>query len=512
MSTIVEQKPLDERNHRTSAKDAVRKIALSVAALIATNKYILCLMIVYASVLSYLTIQRYTTYLSGYYDLGVYLNPLYNTTHGHFLLEYNVGQQVNLLGVHQAYIIIPLAGLYYLYASPNLLLILQSVTIALGAIPLSLITKEVLPGKRFRLLPYIIPTLYLLSATVQWTNAYDFHPETLGTTFILCTWYFLLKRKYAWAVVFMLLTIACREDMGLIIGMLNIAFLFIYKSHRQRVFVALLALLSFAISVVEFTILIPHFNTIHTSFFLARYAYLGHSYKAIALNLLEHPQLLIERSLLLTESRDFLFKIFVQTGFVALLSPAFLVAAPQFAVDLLAGRGSPMHQIVYQYTTAINALLWISAIYGLKNLSWLLHKITRGNTVKADSYLMIIVWCVAVVNLLASVWSGPLLSPHWFSATFAANPPQRVQLLNQMVAQIPPSVAVDASDSIAPHLSNRTYIAIFPEHCDAAYIISDPPTYIVNGASNYNKCMNYISQHYTFSYHNGGYFIAKRKT
>lgn len=512
MSIVVEQKPLDERNHGTGAQAAILKMLSDIARALAKHKYLLCLIVVYTSVLSYLTIQRYNNYIAGYYDLGVFLNPLYNTTHGHFLLQYNVGREMNTLASHQMYILIPLAGLYYLYPSANLVLILQSLILALGVIPLYLITKEVIRFKSVPYLPYIIPTLYLLSATVQWTNAYDFHPETLSTTFILFTWYFLLKRKYAWAVAAMLLTISCKEDMGLVIGALNIAFLFIYKDGRSRLFVALLAVVSFAISIVEFTALIPHFSTIHTSYYLIRYSYLGKSYRAIALNLLQHPALLVHSLFLTPDRLDFLFKIFVQTGFVALFSPAILVAAPQFVIDLLAARGSPMHQIVYQYTTEINALLWISTIYGLQNISWLLHKLTRGKTADVDSYLKLIIWCVVAVNLLSSVWSGPVLSPRWFHAEFAANPPQRVQLLNQMVAQIPPGVSVDASDSIAAHLSNRQQIEIFPEHCTATYIISDPPAYIVNGALNYNKCMNYVSQHYTFLYSNGGYFIAKKKT
>ncbi|MGB8347291.1 MAG: DUF2079 domain-containing protein [Ktedonobacteraceae bacterium] len=512
MSIVVEQQPPDEQNRGTIAKDAVQKILFSVVAAFHKHRYLIGLMVVYASVLSYLTIQRYNNYLSGYYDLGVFLNPLYNTTYGHFLLQYNVGREMSTLASHQMYILVPLAGLYYLYPSANLVLVLQSVTLALGVIPLYLITKEVVRIKSIPYLPYIIPTLYLLSATVQWTNAYDFHPETLSTTFILFTWYFLLKRKYALAVVGMLLTIACKEDMGFVIGALNIAFLFVYKDRRSRLFVALLAVLSFAISIVEFTVLIPLFSSIHTSYYLIRYSYLGKSYRSIALNLLQHPALLVHSLFLTPDRLDFLFKIFVQTGFVALFSPAILVAAPQFVIDLLAARGSPMHQIIYQYTVEINALLWISAIYGLKNISWLLYKMTRGKTADADFYLKAIVWCVVAVNLLSSVWSGPVLSPRWFSAEFAANPPQRVQLLNQMVARIPSGVSVDASDSIAAHLSNREYIAIFPERCDADYIISDPPAYIVNGARNYNKCMSYVSQHYTFLYRNGGYFIAKKKT
>jgi len=77
-------------------------------------------------------------------------------------------------------------------------------------------------------------------------------------------------------------------------GALNIAFLFVYKDRRSRLFVALLAVLSFAISIVEFTVLMPLFSSIHTSYYLIRYSYLGKRYQAIALNLLQHPALLVQ--------------------------------------------------------------------------------------------------------------------------------------------------------------------------------------------------------------------------
>ena len=71
------------------------------------------------------------------YDLGNFTQAIWSTAHGHFLQVTEAGgEQISRLGIHVDPIIVGLVPLWWIWSSPDLLLVVQVTALATGAIPL----------------------------------------------------------------------------------------------------------------------------------------------------------------------------------------------------------------------------------------------------------------------------------------------------------------------------------------------------------------------------------------
>ncbi len=92
---------------------------------------------------------RYQSYHADAFDLGNMDQAVWNTLHGHLLRFTNRGADwygpPTRLGVHVEPILLLIAPLYLIYTDPETLLVLQTVALALGGIPLLLLGLRRLP-------------------------------------------------------------------------------------------------------------------------------------------------------------------------------------------------------------------------------------------------------------------------------------------------------------------------------------------------------------------------------
>src|SRR5205085_2197758 len=100
----------------------------------------------------------------------------------------------------------------YFWRDPQMLLIIQTVILSLGAYFVFLISTKVLKNKYLAL---ILGILYLLNPSIGYTNLYDFHAVTLATTFLLGAWYFLISKKYSVLTIFLILAALTKEQVWL---------------------------------------------------------------------------------------------------------------------------------------------------------------------------------------------------------------------------------------------------------------------------------------------------------
>ena len=82
---------------------------------------------------SYLSIRRYKTLNSYYYDLGIMNQVVYNTAHGRFLEMTNqdLKKNVSRLAIHFDPILAIFAPFYKIYEGPEVLLIGQVIILGL---------------------------------------------------------------------------------------------------------------------------------------------------------------------------------------------------------------------------------------------------------------------------------------------------------------------------------------------------------------------------------------------
>ncbi|RLI26186.1 MAG: hypothetical protein DRO52_02925 [Candidatus Hecatellales archaeon] len=163
---------------------------------------------------SHLTIMKHHSYNSSAWDLGIFLQALWTTVHSHKLLYYTVELHVNpggsFLGTHFSPILLLLAPLYALSPRAETLLTLQSLSIALAAVPLYLITRDKLGSKYVAL---AVSAAYLLYLPIHELNWFDFHFEAFIPVTLLSAYYFFERASYVKAYFSFLLALSCCEFM-----------------------------------------------------------------------------------------------------------------------------------------------------------------------------------------------------------------------------------------------------------------------------------------------------------
>ncbi len=155
----------------------------------------------FAALYSAICELRYQEFYSANWDLGINMQMLWTTTHGHLLYEagdWEVARANSFLFVHPTYVAIPMALVYQVWPFAGTLFIVQGLAVASAAIPLYLIGRDarVPDGVLFGGL-----VVYLLSFPVVSALLFDFHWEAFLPLEFLCTYYLWYHRHYWLALV-----------------------------------------------------------------------------------------------------------------------------------------------------------------------------------------------------------------------------------------------------------------------------------------------------------------------
>jgi len=336
-------------------------------------------MVVYTLEMSHQAVLRYDTFKATAFDLGNMDQVLWNTIHGRLFQFTN--QAIDWYGpptrlaLHFEPIILPLSLLYAFGADPRILLVFQTIVLALGAVPVFLLTRKYLP--EWPLLAAFMVLAYLLAPALLGENIFDFHPITLATPLLLYALLALTYKRYGWFLIACILAASCKEDVPLDIAMLGILVIWHYKLPRLGITLIIGGL---TWSFLAFFVIIPHFfpGAQHNNF-IYRYDTLGSSPGELILNLLFHPWLLV--TTFVTADRVFyLASLLRSTGFLALLAPEWLLGALPSAVENMLSSDPVVYSGVYHYNAPIIPFVMIAAIQGARRFS-LCWRAWRGEKV-----------------------------------------------------------------------------------------------------------------------------------
>src|SRR3989339_976325 len=312
--------------------------------------------LLFIGIFSYLSIKRYKTLNSYYYDLGIMNQVVYNTSRGRFLEMTNqdLKKNVSRLAIHFDPILAVFAPFYKLYEGPEVLLIGQAIILGLGALAIFLISQKVLKKNPISL---IFSLFYLLYFAVQRAVLFDFHAVTLVTTFFLFALYFNLIKKNFWYFIFILLSLLTKEHVGLAVFFLGMYLCFIKKEKKTGIITAILGIIFFVTTVY---VIIPYFRG--TEHFAAGY------FVDIRSRLPDIFKNGISYILLL-----------VSPLFYSLFSPlTLLISLPEWAINILS-INSNQRSIYFHYNSVIVAFLFYSLILGYKNFDKKIkNKIIKG--------------------------------------------------------------------------------------------------------------------------------------
>lgn len=392
---------------------------------------------------------------------------------------------INRFAIHFEPILWPISWLYYLWADPRMLLIFQTVVVALGAYPAFLLARLRL---RNELAGVAIALLYLLYPAQQQATIYDFHAVTLTTSLLLFTLYFMYTRRTARMFVFALLAMACKEEIPLVIAMFSLWSMVFQRRWRSSAILLVIALAWFGITYYG---VFPHFSPTGKPLLSGRYD--GAS-QGTAKDFLH-------KYLLDSKHRDYLKILLEPAVFLPVLAPWVLVlAAPTLALNLLSSHEG-QYSGLFQYNAEIVPVLIFATIEALVLLLWLIQLgsdwlARRRTQVQAGpdaSELSLpaqkskprltgrLLQLGVMTALLSLTLFSSLRTDYYFHGALPFSVdfhwPQisaRTQLLQKFVDMVPPGASISAQTRLVPHLSQRQKIYMFPYANDQAdYVLLD---------------------------------------
>ncbi len=325
------------------------------------------MIVAWAGVFSVFVWLKFRYYLYSDIDLAMFVQAVDGLLHG---TMFSSIRGMNWLGDHSSLILFLITPLYAVARHPVTLPVVQSVALALGAIPVFALARRELGGG---LLPLGFAALYLLYPAVGYTALYEFHPEVLCTGALLATFACYRAGRFGPTLAFAALALLGKEDIALPIAAFALYALLGRSPGRLRYAAGLggLALLSL---VVSFAVLKPTFSAGEVDYG-AMYRQWGETPREVALGLIRRPLEAASAFVLSPgQGSDTVIKLqyhlhmLLPLCFMPLASPlALAITLPTLASHFLSWRPA-QHTIYYQYTATVTPFVIAAAVLGMRNL------------------------------------------------------------------------------------------------------------------------------------------------
>lgn len=242
---------------------------------------VIIMVVIWTGTVSWVAIKKFNHFGFDALDLGIYGQVFHNTGEGR-LFEFSIHPH-SYLGDHVELFILPLIPLYLVWPTTAMLLVLQALALASGAIPLYLIARHRIKGQYALLLT----SAYLLYPILFNIALFEFHVLPFAIPLLFWMLYLYLQKKFAPFIILALLTLSVREDVALVVGMLGILALIEKRSWRW-------ILTPITVSGAWFlaaTNIAGYFNQTGGYKFISLYSWLGETPKEIIVTVLTKPWL-----------------------------------------------------------------------------------------------------------------------------------------------------------------------------------------------------------------------------
>jgi uncharacterized membrane protein len=488
------------------------------------------LILAYALFFSAYSLQRHATFNTFAADLSYIDQPMWNTLHGRFLERTLDDRQVPRVAEHFEPIIVPIALVFYLWDDVRAILIIQTVALALGALPVYWIAREQISNVKRQTsnvkrqisrewLPFVFVVVYLMFPALQAANVADFHADPLVVAPLLFAFWYATQRRYramwAWAVAAMLV----KENLPTLTFMLGLYLLFssgnkesgtrksgigepgIRESGDSASRFPASLIHSFPDSLIP---LFPHslltqrrlhglaLMTVSLTWFYAatflivaplarqvygtdgpiylasRYAEFSGGLTGLLRGLLTQP----DNVLALLREPDrlcYLAGLFASVGWLALLAPEYLLLGLPVLIANTLSNFPGQYSGEQHYSAPLAPVFVIAAIYGFQRLSVLASRRFPATLLRRYAATLLVIWLLA--------WSlGYHYLSGWTPLARDFDWPQRTahhRLLTRFADQIPSDAPLSTTPPLHPHLAHREKIYVFPTIADADFVLLD---------------------------------------
>jgi len=408
-----------------------------------------------------LSILRYRAYNTGRFDLGNMAQAVWATAHGHPLEITTLhGEQASRLGSHVDPILVAFAPLWWIWPSPNMLVVVQALAIALGALPVFWLARKHLESERVAL---GFSLAYLLYPAVQWLALNEFHPVALACPLLLYAFWYLDEDRLAAFAIFAGLAALTKEEIPLVIAGMGVWYAISRRRWAVGGAIAAAGLLLTAISV---ELVMPHFNEGASSSFYRRYGSLGNSPGEILKTAVLHPLRVLE-TVFDHSGVHYLLELFLPLLLLGLAAPLVLVAAlPELGLNLLSST-STQSSIHHHSTAGLIPPLFAATILGAA-------RVTRARANLRLPLAMAAVATMIVANYVlgaAPVWRKFPGGQRY--EAYASHVSTHDRVTDKALRLIPRDAVVSATNSLGSHLSARRRFLSFPYIEDADWVAAD---------------------------------------
>jgi uncharacterized membrane protein len=408
-------------------------------------------MAVWAGWFGLLAALEHRTFQTGRFDLGNMVQAVWSTTQRRPLDVTELdGDQINRLGAHVDPLLAAFAPLWWIWPSPAMLLVVQAVAIALGALPVFWLARKHLGSAQ---LAALFSLAYLLYAPVQWLALDEFHVVALACPLLLYAVWYLDEERLLAASPFLALAALTKEEMPLVIAGLGIWFA-LARGHRLAG--VGIAVAGTALSVFFLGVVMPYFRDGDSPAFYDRYDAVGGSPGGILETAFTDPTVLLRA---VTESRDltYLLQLGLPLAGAFLAAPVLLIPALPELVASLLSEIATQTSVKFHYTAPVAPFLVAGAVLGVARVPRL-----------------------APLVLVASLAGAVVLGPLWAGELVPARMSAHDRVAARAIELIPDDAPVSSTNGLGAHLSARRRVFSFPVVREAEWLAVDlrRPSYL----------------------------------
>jgi uncharacterized membrane protein len=403
----------------------------------------------YAAGFSTLSVLRHDAFETGRFDLGNMVQAVWSTAHGHPLRVTNLqGEQVSRLASHVDPILALFAPLWWIWPSPDMLLVVQAVAVAAGAFPVFALARKHLGSERAAL---GFALVYLVLPAVQWLTLNEFHPVALACPLLLFAFRYLDDDRLVPFAVFALLAAATKEEIPLVVAGFGVWYALARRRPRAGAAILAAGALWFALAV---GVVVPHFNDGGTSSFYSRYREVGGSPGGVLRTAVTHPLRIVDKAFD-GRSLHYLGDLAIPLAGLFLAAPlAFVAALPELALNLLSSVKTQT-SIRFHYTAGVIPPLVVASVLGAARLS--------GRGRRRAGVIAAVALAVALVEnaRLGAMFEAPVTAS------------RHDRIAAHALRLVPDDAIVSATNTLGAHLSARRRILSFPRLEGARWVAVD---------------------------------------
>jgi uncharacterized membrane protein len=449
---------------------------LELAARLLAPAAAIAIGIAYGAFFSDLSVTNHHAMNTRTTDLGYYDNIFYQSIHGRPLGCTFIKGGTHISG-HFDPLLVLLSPIYLIHQSAETILVLQSVWLASGVVPLFLMASTVL---RSRGGAVVLCLVYALYPAMHGANMYEFHSLTLITPLVLWLFYFFeirARKRYALVVALLLL---CREDIPLLVTFFGFYALLRRRPGDTRTgWMTIVACVAYFVTVKRFIMYSPDVlnagdESYGYAYYFADLIPAGKGALELVLSILTNPWYAFKHAFANEKKVLFLLQLFVPLALLPFYARAARVALGYGLFLCLAASREPVFTVHFQYSCLIFPAAFAMTPLALNRLrDEAAHRFDlNGNrVVRAALGFML------TATLLFSWKFGAIVENDAFRGGFSPiarklddRTGPRWAFIAEMKKRVEPGASVTVTNATGPHMSNRAEVYFYSQKEQTHYV------------------------------------------